>query len=185
MGLLRYSEGELREMLRRAVRIRWPTEDLVIMTDCQADPPRGNPLIGPDETPDRHLSTGCGSSHAVLGATRSRLIYQERTTHAILLRSMAVILGVVAVAALFFGPGLLTFAAIGVAGLALWSLAKLAELFTVGGTSIEFGQVERVDRLTQRIEGRGGSGTTYRLVVPDPSDFGLIVSLVDSDGRAA
>jgi cytochrome c-type biogenesis protein CcmE len=106
------------------------------------------------------------------------LIYQERTTHAILIKAMAVALGIVAVATLFFGSGLVTFAAIAFAGLTLWAIAKLVELFTVGSTSIEYHQVEIVDRLTQRIVGMVRSGMVYRLRVPDPSDFGLIASLV-------
>jgi hypothetical protein len=31
MGLFRYSEDELRDMLRRAIKTRWPTEDLGVI----------------------------------------------------------------------------------------------------------------------------------------------------------
>jgi hypothetical protein len=172
-------------MLRRAVQIRWPTEELVIVTDCLADQPRGNPLVGPDDPFDPPQSSGWGPSHAVLAATRARLIYQERTTHATLLRSIAIIIGTIAVAMLFFGTGLMSFAVMALSGLALWVVAKIAEIVTVGSATIEFHHVERMDRMTQRIEGADRSGTAYRLLVPDPSDFGVIASIVDGHGRSA
>jgi hypothetical protein len=183
MGLLRYTETELRDLLGRAIRIHWPGEDLLIVTACRAEPASRDPFSGTDEPKDPR-SSGWGPTQAVLAATRSRLIYQERTTHASLLKAIAAILGTVAVATLFFGSGLVSFAAVGMLSLTVWVMAKLIELFTVGGTSIEFHQVEMVDRLAQRIVGTVRSGMVYRLRVPDPSDFGLIVSLVNGYGRA-
>jgi hypothetical protein len=184
MGLLRYSEGELRELLRRAVRIHWPGEDLVILTECLAEPASRDPAVGPDTPPEPDVS-GWGTSPAFLAATHSRLIYQERTTHAVLLKAIAVLLGTVAVAILFVGSGLAGFAAMGLTGLSLWTVAKVAELITVGRTSIEFHRVEVVDRFAQRIHGTVRSGAVYHLRVPDPSDFGMIASLVSGFGAAA
>jgi hypothetical protein len=184
MGVLRYSEGELRDLLGRAVRIRWPDETVLMVTPCHAESQPVNVLGVVDES-DPNPPAGWGSSHAVLAATRSRLIYQERTTHAILLKAMATALFALAVAVLFFGSGLVGFAGIGVAGLSLWAIAKLIELLTIGGTNIEFHQVQKVDRMAQRIDGAVGSGLLYRLRVPDPSDFGMIASLVNGYGQAA
>jgi hypothetical protein len=178
MGLFRYSEGELRDLLGRAIRIRWPGENLLIVTACRAEPPATNSLSSPDDLAGAPHSTGWSPGQAVLAATGSRLIYQERTTHAILIKAIAAGLGMVAVATLFFGSGLATFAAVALTGLSLWAVAKLVELFTVGATSIEYHQVEMVDRFTQRIVGIVRSGLVYRLRVPDPSDFGMIASLV-------
>jgi hypothetical protein len=182
MGVIRYSEGELRDLLRRAVQIRWPGETLLIVTDCRAESPSG---AFPVTEQDARRATGWGDGNAVLAATRSRLIYQERTTHANLVKAMAAILSTVAVAVLFFGSGLASFAAIGLTGLSLWAIAKVVEVLTVGGTSIEFHRVEKVDRGAQRIDGAVGSGLVYRLLVPDPSDFGMIASLVNGHGQAA
>jgi hypothetical protein len=182
MGVIRYSESELRDLLGRAVRIRWPEETLLIVTDCRAESP-SDPFRLAEQ--DAQLSTGWGAGHAVLAATRSRLIYQERTTHANLVKAMAAILFTLAVAVLFVGSGLASFAAIGLTGLSLWAIAKVVEVLTVGGTSIEFHRVVMVDRAAQRIDGAVRSGVIYRLRVPDPSDFGMIVSLVNGSGRAA
>jgi hypothetical protein len=181
MGMLRYSEDELRGLLGRAVRIRWPEEDLVIVTDCRAESAAGRPLAAAFEPADPP-AFGRGPTQAVLAATQSRLIYQERTTHASLLKGIAAALFAVAVAVLFVGSGLVSFAAIGLTGLSLWTIAKLVELLTVGATSIEFHRVEMVDRIAQRIDGAVRSGMIYRLRVPDPSDFGMIVSLVNGYG---
>jgi hypothetical protein len=185
MGLLRYSEGELRDLLKRAIKIRWPGEDLVIVTSCRAETPSTNVLGVPAADEQDLAQRRWAPTYAVLAATRSRLIYQERTTHAILLKAMAATLGVIAVLVLFFGSGLTSFAAIGLTGLGMWVVAKILELFTVGGTSIEFHRVEMMDRFTQRIDGAVNSGLTYRLRVPDPSDFGMICALVSSNGAAA
>jgi hypothetical protein len=182
MGVLRYSEDEMRELLRRAIRIRWPGEDLLLLTSCRVDPLRSGSLPAPEGSDGR---TQWGHTEAMLGATRSRLIYQERTTVAILLRTVAVVLGVSAIMALFFGSELVSFAAIAMSALSLWAIAKLTELFTVGGTSIEYQWVESVDQPEQRLQGIGNSGALFRLRVPDPSDFHMIVSLVLSYGQTA
>jgi hypothetical protein len=182
MGILRYSDGEMRELLRRAVSIRWPGEDLLIVTSCLVDPPRSGLFSGADGLGP---GTQWGNVEAVLAATRSRLIYQERTTLAILLRTIGVVLSVTAVVALVLGSALTSFAAIGLCGLAVWAVAKLTELFTIGSASIDYQWVDAVDGPSQRIQGIGRSGALYRLRVPDPSDFHLIVSLVGSYGQTA
>ena len=184
MGLIRYSDPELRHLISRAIHVRWPGEDLLIVTPCESDPP-GLPqdVVLPDAKGSRATPLGDGRN-AVVAATRSRLIYQERLTHAVLLRAIAMILGVVAIATLFFGDGLDTFAMIGVSALTLWTAAKLAELLTVGRSSMEFARVHLVDRLAQLIEGKNRNGSIFRLWVPDPSDFRVIMSLVSGSGQA-
>lgn len=185
MGLFQYSEGELRDLLARAVQIRWPGEHLLILTSCHSETPSSDPWpIAEDPEHARHTASW-GSGQAVLAATGSRLIYQERTTHAVLLKALAAVLITAASATLFVGAGLGSFAAVGLAGLATWVVAKLVELFTVGRTSIEFHRVEMVDRLGQRIDGTVPPGVAFRVRVPDPSDFGMIASLVNGYGRSA
>lgn len=185
MGLFQYSESELRDLLARAVQIRWPDEHLLLLTPCHSETPGSDPFrIAGDLEHERHAASW-GSGQAVLAATGSRLIYQERTTHAVLLKVIAAVLTTAAIAALFLGTGLGTFAAVGLAGLATWAAAKLVELFTVGGVSMEFHRVELVDRLDQRIDGTVPPGMAFRLRVPDPSDFGMIASLVNGYGRNA
>jgi hypothetical protein len=185
MGLLQYSEGELRDLLARAVQIRWPGEHVLILTSCHSETPGGDPFPTAGDLEHPRHATSWGSGRAVLAATASRLIYQERTTHAVLLKALAAVLTTAAIATLFLGTGLGTFAALGLAGLATWAVAKLVELFTVGRTSIEFHRVDMVDRLDQRIDGTVPPGMAFRIRVPDPSDFGMIASLVNGYGRNA
>ena len=45
--------------------------------------------------------------------------------------------------------------------------------------------IEFIDRLGQRIVGTSRPGTPLRVAVADPSDFQMIVSLVDHHGLAA
>ncbi|TMK87045.1 MAG: hypothetical protein E6G44_01075 [Actinobacteria bacterium] len=182
MGLVGYSEEELRELLDRAVRLRWPGEDLIMLTWCQGPSVAGLSNVSPEPTETSQAHSA--GADAVLGVTRSRLIYQERLTYSLVLRVISTILGLSAVVSLFVGGGLISFAIIGGSALFLWTAAKLAELLTVGETSIEFHRVSFVDRLAQRIDGTCPSGTAFRVRIPDPSDFSIILSLLDSYGQA-
>ena len=86
MGLLKYSEEEVRRLVSRTIPIRWPTEQLLFITRCRVERPAirlgGDPAIGPDEdtvAPD----------DGFLVATENRLIYQDQVTHALVIRGMA------------------------------------------------------------------------------------------------
>jgi len=187
MGFLRYSEPELRAVLARAISVRWPGERILIVTPCE-----GDSMSSTDEAvfhgaavPVPPAPAWAGRSEAFVAATASRLIYQERLTHAMLIRAVAVTLGGLAVATLFFGGGLRTFGVIGTTALALWVACKLAELLSVGRTAIEFELVDLVDPSGQEIVGTMPSGSPFRVRVPDPSDFRVLVSLLNAHGQAA
>jgi len=171
-------------LLARAISVRWPGERMVILTPCRADQPGGGLASEPDGEAAERPGWANGGVDALVAATQSRLIYQERLTHTGVVRAIAFILATVAVATLFFGDGLVGFAIVGTAALVLWSAAKIAALITVGHTSLEFGRVESVDHLGQRIQGTVHPGTTFRLRVPDSSDFRVILSLLNGYGRA-
>ena len=192
MAFLRYSEPELRDLIGRAISVRWPGERIVIVTPCRADLWGTARPCQPYESGALEAVPGAtvaawadGGSDAVVAATQSRLIYQERMTHTAVVRAIAIILGVLAVLTLFFGDGLSTFAMIGTAAVTLWSVSKLAELFLVGRTSIEYERVELIDPLGQQFEATVQPGTTFRLRVLDPSDFRVILSLLSGYGQAA
>jgi hypothetical protein len=182
MGLLRYSDPELREAISRAIRFRWPDEDLVLLTRCQAE---ALPTDDLDPGPFRRIgppSWTDGTQDGVVAATRSRLVYQDRSTPAVLFRTVSMVLAGAAVAALFLHGGVLTFLGVGTAALVLWSLVKALEPVTVGRASVAFDQIQFIDRLGQTIEGRLRNGLNCRLLVSDPSDFRLILSIVESSG---
>jgi hypothetical protein len=188
MGFLRYSEPELRVALARAIAVRWPGERIVIVTPCEADP--AGPVAGMAALQDLaepvpSAPTWAGTSDAFVAATPFRLIYQERLTHAVLIRAVAVSLGIVAMATLFFGTGLTNFAVIATVALVLWTACKLTELLSVGRTAMDFGHVDLVDPTGQQIMGTVPSGGPFRVRVPDPSDFRVIVSLLHAHGEAA
>jgi len=184
MAFLRYSEPELRLLLARAISVRWPGEHIVILTPCLGDPPRSEPWHPLDEELPHGAGWAGAGNDAVLAATQSRLIYQERLTHTVLARAIAIILTVAAVATLFSGDGLAAFAMIGTAALTLWTAAKFAELFFVGRIAMEFERIDLVDQMGQRIEGTLHAGNRFRLRVLDPSDFRVILSLLNGFGHA-
>jgi len=192
MAFLRYSEPELRDLIGRAISVRWPGERIVIVTPCRADLSGTARPWQPYESGAVEAVPGAtvaawadGGNDAVVAATQSRLIYQERMTHTAVVRAIAIILRVLAVLTLFFGDGLSTFAMIGTAAVTLWSVSKLAELFLVGRTSMEYERVELIDPLGQQFGGTVQPGTTFRLRVLDPSDFRVILSLLSGYGQAA
>jgi hypothetical protein len=182
MGLLRYSDPELREAITKAIDIRWPGEDLILLTRCRAEPlPTDDLDIAPFQRVSPTTWTD-GAQDGVVAATRYRLVYQDRSTPAVLFRTASMLLGVAAVAALFLGGGVMSFLFVGTAGVVLWSLVKVFEPVTVGRASLDFDQIRAIDRLGQIIEGRLRTGPNCRLQVTDPSDFRLIVSIVESSG---
>jgi hypothetical protein len=186
MAFLRYSEPELRVLLGRAISVRWPGERIVILTPCRADLSRTARPWQPYEPEAAGSVAGWADDgiDAVVAATQSRLIYQERLTHTALVRAIAFVLGLLAVLTLFF-DGLSSFAMIGTAAVTLWSISKFAELFLVGRTSMEFERIELIDRLGQQLEGTVPPGTPFLLRVLDPSDFRVILALLGGYGQAA
>jgi hypothetical protein len=190
MSFLRYSEPDLRDLLSRAIRTRWPTEKLVVLTSCkhlsshqvqslpsvlqevEAPAPEGDPEIG-------------GSEAGFLAVTQSRLIFQEDMSSGLVLRAISAVVGALAVAVLFFGDGLGTFLPMAAVAVALWGVAKVLEMFLVGRDDIAFDHVGRLDSSSQWLEGTGRNGTLYRLGVPDRSDFLLVASLVMGRGAEA
>jgi hypothetical protein len=187
MGLLKYSEPDLRGLLNRAIKVRWPAEQLVVLTSCQkvnADGPydvsRELDLPGADMP---RIVPDVGSERGFLAATQSRLIFQEEVSGGLLLRAISIIIGVLAVAVLFFGDGMGSFLPMGAMSVMLWGVAKVLEMLLVARADIEFDQVGTVDPSLQRIEGTARNGARYRLGVPDPSDFLMVAALVQ--GRTA
>lgn len=191
MSLLKYSEGEVRGLLARAIRVRWPAERLLVLTACDKvssdgwhhivqeleqaastiEQPRAEPEIG--------------SEIGYLAVTQTRLIFQEEVTSGLLLRAISIVVGALAVAVLFFGDGLASFLPMAAMALALWGIAKILEMMLAARADIEFDQVGHVDPASQRIEGTARNGALYRLGVPDPSDFRLVAALVEGRGAAA
>lgn len=189
MSLLKYSERDVRRLLARAIRVRWPAERLLVLTACDKvssdgwrhiaheleqaaiEPPRVDPEIG--------------SENGFLAVTQSRLIFQEEVSSGLLLRAISVVVGALAVAVLFFGDGLASFLPMAAMALMLWGIAKVLEMMLAARADIEFDQVGNLDPASQRIEGTASNGTRYRLGVPDPSDFQLVTALVEGRGSAA
>lgn len=189
MSLLKYSEPDLRGLLSRAIRARWPAEQLVVLTSCHrvsSDArdhlPQEFELAGL-ETP--RIEPDIGSERGFLAVTQSRLIFQEESTGGLLLRAISIIIGVLAVAVLFLGDGLGSFIPMATMSLVLWGVAKVLEMLLVARADIEFDRVGSLDSSSQRIEGTARNGTLFRIGVPDPSDFLLVVALVQGRGTAA
>ena len=83
------------------------------------------------------------------------------------------------------GAPVVPFAMIGTVALTLWTAAKFAELFFVGRIAMEFERIDLVDQMGQQIEGTLHAGNPFRLRVLDPSDFRVILSLLNGFGHAA
>jgi hypothetical protein len=189
MSLLKYSEPDLRGLLSRAIRVRWPAEQLLVLTACQNVDGDGSHHLPPEleraASSLPRIEPNVGSEHGFLAVTQSRLIFQEEVSSGLLLRAISVVVGVLAVAVLFFGDGLTSFLPMAAMALALWGVAKVLEMMLVARADIEFDRVGKLDSSSQRIEGTSSNGTLYRLGIPDPSDFLLVAALVMGRGAAA
>jgi hypothetical protein len=186
MGLLKYSEHDLRGLLSRVIHVRWPAEKLLLLTPCRKDPDHSGYVIQVEPAelgiePEPEPS----SERGFLAATQSRLIFHEEVTSGLLLRAISIIIGALAVAVLFFGDGLTSFLPMGAIAVALWGIAKVLEHLLAARAEIAFTQIANLDAVSQLIEGRARNGTLYRLGVPDPSDFLLVAALVQGRGTAA
>lgn len=120
-----------------------------------------------------------------VGVTQARLIYQERTRHGLIFRLTALLLSLLAVASLFSGGSIGRFLAAATGAVLLWLGAKAVEAFGIGSGYVEFGRIWRIDREAQRIDGEGRWGIRYRIRIPDPSDFRMIVALATGGAAAA
>jgi hypothetical protein len=187
MGLLKYSEHDLRGLLSRVIHVRWPAENLLLLTPCRKDPGDAAQVVHvePAELGIDRPDPDPVSERGFLAATQSRLIFHEEVTSGLLLRAVSIIIGVLAVAVLFFGDGLTSFIPMGAIALALWGIAKALEHLLAARAEIAFTHVAKLDTVSQRIEGTARNGTLYRLGVPDPSDFILVAALVQGRGTAA
>ncbi len=189
MSFLKYSEREVRGLLARAIRVRWPAEHLLVLTACdKVSSEGGRPFsLGLEqaavESPG--VESEIGSENGFLAVTQSRLIFQEDVSSGLLLRAISIVIGAVAVAVLFFGDGLASFLPMATMALALWGVAKILEMMLLARADIEFDRVGTLDPSSQRIEGTGRNGARYRLGLPDPSDFLLVAALVEGRGAAA
>jgi hypothetical protein len=186
MGLLRYSEHDLRTVLSRVIHVRWPAEELLVLTRCHkvgSDTVYLSPELEPAAFGRVRRGVNSDSEHGFLAATQSRLIFQEEVTSALLLRAISLIMAFMAVAVLFLGDGLGSFLPIAAASLGVWGVAKVLEMLLAARTDIEFDWVGSLDPLSQRIEGMTRTGARCHLGVPDSFEFNRLAALVK--GRAA
>jgi len=171
MALFRYTEEDVRQLLGRAIPIRWPRERALFTTKCRAE----QVAIRPDGVEFRSETE---ERAGFVAATQNRLVYEQRTPRAAWFRGIAVTLGFIATCSLLFGNSLGGFFGLGVSAFGVWLVAVFAETLLAGSRALEYGRVSGLDSLSQRIEGADPGGVTYRLVIPDPSDFRMIEALV-------
>ncbi|MGH2529455.1 MAG: hypothetical protein ACRDH0_09025, partial [Actinomycetota bacterium] len=160
MSFLRHGDHEIRQSLARFVAFRWPHERLLLVTHCLA---RQLPVRGAGGLGDLPEAEG------VVGVTETRLVYQLRTPHGLLLRVTAGMLGLLALLGLLYGRDARTIAYLAVGSLALWLLARGTEALGGPNGVIRFESIRAVDRREQSIEGFGRWGILHRLHLPDPS----------------
>jgi hypothetical protein len=188
MGLLRYSEQEFRDLVKRIIPVRWPNERMLLVTDCRGErvPAALDPVDGPSDpfTLTEAFPSSGGHTKGFLAATQSRVIYQERLQGTALMKGIVALTAALALAALFFGNGLVDFLGMALLAWSLWLVARVAEHFIVGNVNIEFGRFAFVDPTAQQIDGMSLSGSVYRLHIPDASDFQLIRALAERQGSA-
>ncbi len=182
------SEGEVGRSLRAVVTWRWPRERLLLTTRCHVERLAGRAewflsFLGRMHCPGGAcvVDTTHRDEEAFAAVTGRRLLYQERARHGMFLRIAALFLLGVAVISLLAtrnltGPLLVAgFAA------ASWLGGGLARALGVGSGNVEFRRVARVDRRAQLLEGLGRWGTRYRVLIPDPSDFRFIATIVERE----
>jgi hypothetical protein len=181
VGLLRYSEHEFRDLVSRIIPVRWPNEQMLLVTGC-----RGERVLAatdglespPDlSAPAQILPAPSGPSMGFLAATQSRVIYQERTPSTAVIKGIVVLTAVLAMVALFLGRGIVDFLALGAVALGMSLVERVMEHFSIGNVNIEFGRIAFVDPSEQQIDGVAHSGSVYRLHIPDAGDFQMIRAL--------
>jgi hypothetical protein len=181
MGLLRYSEQEFRELVSRIIPLRWPNEQMLLVTGCRGErvpeTPEGAETFGGSSTQAETVPGHGGRSVGFLAATQSRVIYQERTPSTAMIKAILALTVALAVVALFTGRGIVDFLGLAAGALGLWFVERVAEHVSVGKINIEFGRIAYVDSLEQQIDGVAHSGSVYRLHIPDAGDFQMIRTL--------
>lgn len=190
LGRRRDREEDARRRLKSTLAWRFPGDGLLFITESRVDrlPTRGEWALG--LAGRAHCIGGAcindptyRDREAVLGVTRTRLVYQTLGPHGLLLRGaatgavlLAFILLVVGSPAGFFWCGLVS------AG--LWILSRVTEAFGIGTGNIDFPHVMNMDARSQTIEGVGRWGTMYRMRIPNASDFRLIRAMAGPAGTA-
>jgi hypothetical protein len=183
-------EDAARQRLKVSLPWRFPGERLLFTAGGRVDrmPTRGEWALG--LVGRAHCINGAcvddptyRDRAAVVGATGERLVYRTIGAHGLLLRVAAVGAAGLALLLALLGSlsGLLWGAAV---ALVLWILGRLGEAFGMGAGAIDFGHITNVDLRSHSIEGSGSWGTTYRVHIPDPSDFGMILAISRQAGAA-
>jgi hypothetical protein len=184
MPFLRYSEGDVRRLLARAIRIRWPDEGLLLVTGCRAERSMGTESASAESERGgwRYYDH---DRRGYLAATPSRLIYQDRTTPSSVIMGTGVLLGVIAVVLLLLGNDLRGWFFLTATAALLWMLGVLVEAGAAGGLALEFDKILHVESGAQRMVALGRAGHVLTLHIDDPSDFRMVAALVSGLGNAA
>src|SRR5436190_15370059 len=187
MPLLHYSDHDVRKLLSRTIPLRWPSEGLLFVTGCRAERSLGR------EDPPNDSERGEWRSHdhhsperrGYIAATRSRLIYHDRTTTSSLIMGLSLLVGIMAVAILILGNNLMGWLVMAGIALLLWMLGKMVEAATAVAIEVEFDNVVRLESATQRMVAIARRDNVLMLHIDDPSDFRMVAALVSGLGNAA
>jgi hypothetical protein len=171
MSFLRHEDHEIRQSFARSIAFRWPYEQLLFTTNCLARELPVQGLGDPRKQPE---------AEGIVGVTETRLVYQLRTPHGVVVRLTAGMLGLLALVGVLYGRDARTIAYLTVGSLGLWLLARGTEFLGVPKGVIRFESIRAVHRDEQWIEGFGRWGILHRLYLPNPSDFGLVATLVSA-----
>jgi hypothetical protein len=186
MALVERSEHAIRQSVSRFVAVRWPGERVLLTAPCQTERVAGRTeallgVLGRVHCPGG--SCVVDTSHlrepALLCVTSRRLIYQGRRRNGLPLRVTSVALAALAFLALLGEGAWSGSAALGLAAVAAWFAADLAQAVGVRSGTLEFRRVLEVDGAEQRLDGIGRWGTLYRVRIPDPDDFRFVAAMVE------
>jgi hypothetical protein len=184
MPFLRYTEGDVRRLLARAIRIRWPHEGLLFVTGCRAERSIGTdaPIIETERGGWRYYDR---DRRGYLAATPSRLIYQDRTTPSSVIMGTGIMLGAIAVVLLLFANDLRGWFFLTATAALLWIVGVIVEAGTAAAIALEFDKILQVQSGAQRMVALGSRGQVLTLHIDDPSDFRMVAALVSGPGNAA
>jgi hypothetical protein len=169
-------------VIARIVRVRWPSEKLLLVVPCEAEwalghePEWGSPerAAGSElpRAPEYVFEPGA------LGVTDSRIVFQGEDRPGVSLRLAALLFAFVALAAFI---GAVYEIALGSGALALgarWA-GKMTEAMGLGGGNVELDGIERIDRMTARIHWVDRWGVRYRLHLSEPT-FDQVTAVLPS-----
>src|SRR5207302_4380273 len=172
-------EQQVRNVLTRVIPVRWPREGLVFITGCRAEQVLGRAQGTPEEPErPRYYERHAGDRRGYLAATQMRLIYQDRVTAGSVMTGVSVMLGLLALALLFFGNDLVGWLITGSMALLLWMVARIVEVITAGNVDVAFERVLHVEEGAQRMVAIGRGDNVYTLRIDDPSDFRMVAAMV-------